>query len=155
MKSNLTPKLLVSALALGSIASAQPSLPASWNSTLSSGTYVILAPQLTDSANVLSADQKKGILDALSRDSQGAIARRYPNAKFVTDPATPNVIKVTPSLTAPTALVPWGKVGTRLDVQLPDGNTVALVDSFSVMTLWQQSWNAANYAFDRLAKQMP
>lgn len=159
MKTNRTLPLLAALLSAGALAQTPATsnqLPADWNNAaLASASYVILEPRIDGNANVLSADQQTGILAAMKRDSAGAIKRHYPNAQIVSDPNTPGAIKVTPTLTAPNALVPWAKVSARLDFQFPSGQTVAMVNTFGIMTLAQQSWNAANYAFDQLAQKLP
>ena len=148
---------LATALALPALAAAQtPALPAGWsNAALAGATYVILDPRIEGNPGLLNAEQQAGILKAMRTDSAGAIARHYPNARFVTDAATPGVVKVSPVLVTPSALVPWAKLSARMDLQLPDGNTVSLNESFGMLTLWQQGAQAANYAYDRLAQRLP
>ena len=156
MKRN--PVLTLTALAaLSAPAFAQtPAVPAAWNAAaLSSATYVILDPKIEGNANLISGDQQAGVLAAMKRDSAGAIVRHYPNAKIASDLNTPNAIKVTPIISAPSSLVPWAKMSAKMNLQLPDGNQVSLVEDFSVLMLWQQQSNAANFAFDQLAKKMP
>lgn len=137
-------------------APAPAALPASWNNAaLSSATYVVLDAQVQGNPNLVNQEQMNSILAAMKRDGAGALQRHYPNAKIATDPNTPGAVVVQPILTMPGALVPWEKLTVRLDLQLPDGGRVALVDSFGLLTLWQQSWNAANYAADQLVAKMP
>lgn len=148
--------LFMTTLTTTALAQAPAPIPASWsNTTLATATYVILEPKLEGNTKLISQEQQIGILKAMKTDSAGAIKRRYPAAQFATDPGLSGVIRVTPSLVAPSALVPWAKLNARLDLDLPDGNRVSLLDSFSVLTLWQQGWNAANYAYDRLAQRLP
>lgn len=135
---------------------AAPQLPASWtNANLSTATYVVLDGQIEGNANVISAEQQKGVLEALKRDSAGAIKRHYPGATIATDPNTPNAIKVTPVLSAPSALVPWAKMDAKLKLQLADGNQVALVNTFSVFELYQHRAEATNYAYDQVVLKLP
>lgn len=146
--------LTLTALTLASPALAQ-TLPGSWNaSTLSTATYVVLDARVVGNTALVSQQQMNDILAAIKRDSAGAIQRKYPNAKIATDPSTPNAIRVQPTFTAPSALVPWAKMGLRYDLALPDGN-VALNDTFSVMEVYRHSWNAMNYVGDRLIAKMP
>ncbi len=148
---------LTAALVPTAFAAAQaPALPAGWtNAALAGATYVILDPRIEGNPGLLSAEQQAGILKAMRTDSAGAISRHYPNAKFVTDPATPGAVKVSPVLVTPGALVPWAKLSARLDLQLADGSPVSLNESFGLLTLWQQGPQAANYAYDRIAQRLP
>lgn len=134
-----------------------PGAPAAaeWNNpALSSASYAISEPVWEGSTSLVSAEQRAGIVTALRHDSEGALKRRYPQAKFV--PAgTPGAIKVTPAIVAPTALVPWAKMTVRLDLDLPSGNRASLSENFGLLTLWQQGAEAANYAFDQLAQRLP
>ncbi|AFD25615.1 hypothetical protein DGo_CA1688 [Deinococcus gobiensis I-0] len=116
---------------------------------------MILDPRIEGNPGLLNAEQQAGILKAMRTDSAGAISRHYPNAKFVTDPATPGAVKVSPVLVTPGALVPWAKLSARLDLQLADGSPVSLNESFGLLTLWQQGPQAANYAYDRIAQRLP
>lgn len=146
--------LSLTGLTLLSPALAQ-ALPASWNaSALSTSTYVVLDAKVIGNTALVSQDQMNSILAAIKRDSAGAIKRKYPNAKIANDIATPNAILVQPTLTAPSALVPWAKMSLRYDLTLPDGS-VALVDNFSVMEVYRHSWNAMNYVGDRMIGRMP
>lgn len=146
------PLLTLAALSLLTPALAQP---ASWNNaTLSTATYFVMDAKVVGNANLVSQDQMTSILAAIKRDSAGAIQRKYPNAKIAADPNAPGVIKVQPTFTAPSALVPWAKMNLRYDLALPDGN-VALTKDFSVWEVYQHSWNAVNYAGDSVISQMP
>ena len=128
---------------------------AEWTAqALGNASYAISEPVWEGSTSLVSAEQRAGIVAALRRDSEGALKRRYPQATFV--PAgTPGAVKVTPAIVAPGALVPWAKMTVRLDVELPSGNRASLGESFGLLTLWQQGAEAANYAFDQLARQLP
>ena len=134
-----------------------PGAPAAaeWNNqTLSSASYAIGEPVWEGSTSLVSTEQRAGIVTALRHDSEGALKRRYPQAKFV--PAgTPGAVQVTPAIVAPGALVPWAKMTVRLDLELPGGARTSLSESFGLLTLWQQGAEAANYAFDVLAKRLP
>ena len=80
-----------------------PGLPASglpgsglWtHAGLQAATYVVLAPSLEGTPSALSPDQQKSVLSAMQRDLQGAMLRRYPGAKFVTDASTPKLSLMT------------------------------------------------------------
>ena len=135
----------------------KPGVPsaAEWNpQTLGSASYAIAEPVWEGSAALVSAEQRSGIVSALRRDSEGALKRRYPQATFV-PVGTPGAVRVTPAIVAPSALVPWAKLTVRLDLDLPSGNKASLSESFGLLTLWQQGAEAANYAFDVLAKRLP
>ncbi|WP_291425191.1 hypothetical protein [Deinococcus sp.] len=144
----------LSALVLGAASAQNP--PAFWNTaSLSGATYAVLDPKVEGNPNIVSKQQLDGIVAALRRDSAGAIKRRYPNAVIATDVNAPNTIKVTPVLTTPAALAPWAKMNVRMELQFPDSNRVVVGDNFSVLTLWQQGANAANYAYDQLTRKLP
>ena len=132
------------------------SVPVNWNgSSLSSATYVILDPQIQGNPNAVSAQQRQGVLEAMKRDSAGAIKRRYPNAVIATDPATPGAVQVRPVLVTPSVLAPWNKLTAQLEFRLPAGNNVILKQDFGVLTLWQKQAEAANYMYDVLAQRLP
>lgn len=123
-------------------------------SSLTAASYAIQEPVWEGSTSLVSAEQRQGIVDALKRDSAGAIKRRYPNAQIVAS-TTPGAIKVTPGLVAPTALVPWAKLTARLSFELPSGQKMQLEEAFGLLNLWQKGAEAANFAFDQLAKRLP
>lgn len=132
------------------------SVPVNWNgSSLSSATYVILDPQIQGNPNAVSAQQRQGVLEAMKRDSAGAIKRRYPNAVIATDPATPGAVQVRPVLVTPSVLAPWNKLTAQLEFRLPAGNNVIVKQDFGVLTLWQKQAEAANYMYDVLAQRLP
>lgn len=132
------------------------SVPVNWNgSSLSSATYVILDPQIQGNPNAVSAQQRQGVLEAMKRDSAGAIKRRYPNAVIATDPSTPGAVQVRPVLVTPSVLAPWNKLTAQLEFRLPAGNNVILKQDFGVLTLWQKQAEAANYMYDVLAQRLP
>ncbi|GGR55290.1 hypothetical protein GCM10008959_16120 [Deinococcus seoulensis] len=136
-------------------ASAQ-AVPANWNSAaLASSTFVILDPQIQGNPNVVSAQQRQGVLEAMKRDSAGAIKRRYPNAVIAADPATPGAVQVRPVLVTPSVLAPWNKLTAQLEFRMPAGNNVILKQDFGVLTLWQKQAEAANYMYDVLAQRLP
>lgn len=135
-----------------------PTQPAGtiWSaSTLSSAKYVILDPRIEGNPNIVSGEQRAGILAAMRRDSAGAIKRRYPNATIVTDVQAPGVVRVTPVLVTPRALMPWAKLTARLQFDLGAGQRVTLDDQFGLLTLWQQQADAANYLYNELVKKLP
>lgn len=144
--------------ALGAASAGVPAAPpsSSWSAgALGGATYVILDPRIEGNPNLLNPEQRAGILGAMRRDSGSAIKRRYPGATVVTDAGTPGAIRVTPVLVAPGALVPWAKLGARLDFDLPGGERVSLNDSFGLLTLWQQQAQAANYVYNQLVQRLP
>ncbi|GHG14639.1 hypothetical protein [Deinococcus indicus] len=144
--------LLAAALPVGNAQAG----PAGWNgAALSSATYVILAPQIQGNPNAVSAQQRQGVLEAMQRDSAGAIKRRYPNAVIATDPATPGAVQVRPVLVTPSVLAPWNKLTAQLEFRLPAGNNVIVKQDFGVLTLWQKQAEAANYMYDVLAQRLP
>ncbi|MBB5233150.1 hypothetical protein [Deinococcus budaensis] len=129
---------------------------AAWNAqTLANAKYVILPARIEGNANLVSAEQRAGILGAMQRDSGGAIKRRYPGATILTDPQTPGAIRVTPILVAPGALLPWAKLTARLHFDLAGGQRVSVQDQFGLITLWQHQAEAANYLYNELAKKLP
>jgi hypothetical protein len=119
---------------------------------MASGTYLILAPRLEGKATLLGADQQKGILDAMARDSRGAILRRYPQARFATDPATPGAIQVQPVLVMPGWLLPWASMSARLEFAR-GASRLVLAENFSVGTVFSKQSEAANYVFDAVMKK--
>lgn len=152
-----TALLTLTATAVATTALAQaPATPPSWNNaTLSKASYVIMEPVIEGNAGgMVNAEQMAQIVTALKHDSAGAIMRHYPSAQIVTDVNTPGAIKVTPTFVTPSALAPWAKLTATMTLDLPDGR-VQLVDTFSVLTLWQQGWNVVNYAADKLVAKMP
>lgn len=157
MNRRLTAPLLLSVAALAFPAQAgAPSAASTWSAAvLANAKYVILAPRIEGNPNLVTGEQRAAILDAMKRDSAGAIKRRYPNATIVTDPQTPDAVKVTPVLTAPKALVPWAKLTAHLYFDLGEGQRVAVNDQFGLLTLWQHQGDAANYVYDRLAGKLP
>lgn len=154
-----SPRILLPAallLAAGLQMGGAQSVPVNWNgSSLSSATYVILDPQIQGNPNAVSAQQRRGVLEAMKRDSAGAIKRRYPNAVIATDPATPGAVQVRPVLVTPSVLAPWNKLTAQLEFRLPAGNNVIVKQDFGVLTLWQKQAEAANYMYDVLAQRLP
>lgn len=113
-----------------------------------------MEPVWQGNPNLVSAEQRAGIVTALKNDAAGAIKRRYPAATIV-NADTPGAIKVTPTLQAPGALMPWAKLGLSLSFELPGGAKQTLNESFGLLTLWQQGPEAANYAYDQMVKRLP
>lgn len=154
-----SPRILLPAallLAAGLQVGGAQSVPVNWNgSSLSSATYVILDPQIQGNPNAVSAQQRQGVLEAMKRDSAGAIKRRYPNAVIATDSATPGAVQVRPVLVTPSVLAPWNKLTAQLEFRMPAGNNVILKQDFGVLTLWQKQSEAANYMYDVLAQRLP
>ena len=139
-----------------------PGLPASNLSTsrlwtragLQAATYVVLAPSLEGNPAALSADQQKSVLSAMQRDLQGAMLRRYPGAKFVTDAATSGVISLRPVLVVPASLLPWNHFQARVELSHSAGQAV-IRDNFGVLEVYGHQSDAANYLFDQLVKKLP
>ncbi len=129
--------------------------PAAWtNADLQAATYVVLAPSLEGNPGALSADQQKSVLVAMQHDLQGAILRKYPTAKFVTDASTPGAISLRPVLTVPGSLLPWNSFQARVELSQNGGNAV-IKDNFGVLEVYQHQADAANYLFDRLVSKLP
>lgn len=153
-----SPRILLPAallLAAGLQVGGAQSVPVNWGSSLSSATYVILDPQIQGNPNAVSAQQRQGVLEAMKRDSAGAIKRRYPKAVIATDPATPGAVQVRPVLVTPSVLAPWNKLTAQLEFRMPAGNNMILKQDFGVLTLWQKQSEAANYMYDVLAQRLP
>ncbi|WP_291432354.1 hypothetical protein [Deinococcus sp.] len=130
--------------------------PASWSrAALSSATFVILDPQIQGNPSAVSAQQRQGVLEAMKRDSAGAIKRRYPNAVIATGPTAPGAVQVKPVLVTPSVLAPWNTLTAQLEFRMPAGNNVILKQDFGVLTLWQKQAEAANYMYDVLAQRLP
>lgn len=135
--------------------SASAQAAAGWTqANLQSGTYVVLPPTIEGNVNLLGADQKQMVVTALQHDLQGAIQRKYPNAKFVTDPATPGVITLRPSATMPGALVPWESFQVRVDLKRAQ-NSAVLQDRFGVWDVYTHRADAFNYIYDKLVAKLP
>ncbi|MFC4427517.1 hypothetical protein [Deinococcus navajonensis] len=150
------PSLTILALTVAVSASAQQNVPASWNAQrLSAATYVILDPEIQGNPNLITGEQRAGVLRAMRKDSGDAIKRRYPNATITTDASAPNVIRVSPVLVAPAALLPWSKLTARLTFALPEGSRVVMNEQHTLLTVWQHQTDAANFVFDRLAQKLP
>ncbi|WP_310584383.1 hypothetical protein [Deinococcus sp.] len=134
-----------------------PSLSASslWSRAgLQAATYVVLAPSLEGNPAALSADQQKSVLSAMQRDLQGAMLRRYPGAKFVTDAGATGVISLRPVLVVPTSLLPWNYFQARVELSHSAGQAV-IRDNFGVLEVYGHQSDAANYLFDQLVKKLP
>lgn len=121
---------------------------------LQAATYVVLAPSLEGTPSALSADQQKSVLSAMQRDLQGAIQRKYPAAKFVTDASTPGVISLRPVLVVPASLLPWNSFQARVELNR-SGSSAVIRDNFGVLEVYGHQSDAANYLFDKLANKLP
>lgn len=129
--------------------------PGAWtNASLNAATFVVLAASMDGEPDTFSADQQRILLTAMQHDLQGAVTRKYPAAKFVTDPNTPGAIVMHPVLTVPVALVPWNSFQARVEIRQNGGNAV-LKDTFGVLELYQHQADAANYVFDKLVAKLP
>lgn len=160
LKPTLTksPLAFLAAVTLGVAltAGAQQGLPVNWTAQrLSTATYVILAPEIRGNPNLISPEQRAGVLRAMRKDSGDAIKRHYPGATITTDTSAQNVIRVSPALVAPGVLLPWAKLTARLTFALPEGSRVVVNEQHALLTVWQHQTDAANFVFDRLAQQLP
>ncbi|ALW89524.1 hypothetical protein GCM10008956_16580 [Deinococcus arenae] len=144
--------LAVPMLALG-VAAAQPA-PTLSPQRMATATYVILDPVIEGNQNLVNADQRRSILEAMKRDSGGALKRRYPQATIAAGP-TANAIQVRPVFVAPSALVPWNKLGARLELQMPEGQKYSVSDSFGISVLLRYRAEFVNYMYDQLATRLP
>ena len=151
MNAHLTRTALLAPLLLGS-ASAQAPSPSAGQ--LRAATYVILDPVIEGNQNLVSAEQRQSILAAMRRDSAGALKRRYPQATIAAAPSA-NAIQVRPVFVAPKALVPWNKLGARLEFQLPQGQKYVLSDTFGISVLLRYRAEFVNYMYDQLAARLP
>jgi hypothetical protein len=156
MKTPILSRTLLAALTLGTASAVTPVTAPTWtNAGLSSATYVILEPRVEGNINLVGVDQRRSILEAMKRDSAGAISRRYPAAKMATDAATPGAIRVTPTFIAPRSLVPWAKLGGRLDFELPGGQKMSAREDFGISILVQKRSEFVNFMYDTVAKKLP
>ena len=152
------PRLLILVPLLGGAALARgpAPLPSGWtHEAMAQATYLILPPQVQGNQNLISAEQRQGVLRALRKDSGDAILRRYPKGRVIHEGAATGAVRVTPVLTSPAALVPWAKLSVSLTFDLPDGGQMVMNEPFGLMTLVQRGPDAANYAFDQIARRLP
>lgn len=169
MNKTLPLTLTLLALSLPAMAQTTPAQPAStqaspaqataaqpaWTqASLQAATYTVLPPTLEGHPEALNADQQKSVLTAMQHDLQGAVTRKYPNAKFVTDANTPGVIKLHPVLVVPATLAFWNSFQARVELAQSGGNAV-VQDSFGVLDVFSHGANAANYLFDKLIAKLP
>ena len=115
---------------------------------------MVLAPSLEGTPSALSPDQQKSVLSAMQRDLQGAMLRRYPGAKFVTDASMPGVISLRPVLVVPASLLPWNSFQARVELNR-SGSSAVIRDNFGVLEVYGHQSDAANYLFDKLANKLP
>ncbi len=120
--------------------------------SLKAATYVVLPPTLDGNLGLLSPDQQTSVLAAMGRDLQGAMLRKYPAARFVTDAATPGVIALHPVLTVPGSF--FGSFQAKLELSQKGSNAV-VQSTFGVLEVYAHQADAANYVFDRLAVKLP
>ena len=66
-----------------------------------------------------------------------------------------NAIQVRPVFVAPSALVPWNKLGARLELQMPEGQKYSVSDSFGISVLLRYRAEFVNYMYDQLATRLP
>lgn len=128
--------------------------PAWTRASLQAATYMVLAPSLEGHPEALKPDQQKSVLTAMQHDLQGAVTRKYPNAKFVTDANTPGVIKLRPVLVVPATLGFFDRFQARVEFAQSGGNAV-VQDNFGVFDVFTHGANAANYLFDKLVGKLP
>lgn len=155
MKARLSRTLMVVVLLTVSSLSSAAKWPKLWAETLPTGTYLVLKPKMEGNIGFIKKKDLPVILKALRGDSQRAIQKRYPKAKFVTDAQTPNVIKVLPVMHIPQAFTPWSKVKVGLHLQLASGKRARVTQSLNIVTVANQGPEAANYAFEQVAKKLP
>ncbi|GAA3999663.1 hypothetical protein GCM10022631_08220 [Deinococcus rubellus] len=122
---------------------------------LQAATYVILPPVVQGNASLIGSSDMQSVLGAMARDSQGAIHRRYPGAHFTDDANAPGVIRVTPQMLAPSALVPWANIGASWVFQAQGAPDLVLQQNFSLWTVYLHRAEAANFVFDQLAQRLP
>jgi len=122
---------------------------------LQTATYVILPPVVQGNASLIGGSDMQAVLGAMSRDSRGALHRRYPGAHFTTDANMPGVVRVTPQMQAPGALVPWANIGARWVFQAQGAPDLVLQQNFSLWTVYLHRAEAANFVFDQLAQRLP
>ncbi|WP_161881607.1 hypothetical protein [Deinococcus alpinitundrae] len=122
---------------------------------LQTATYIILPPVVQGNASLIGGSDMQSVLGAMSRDSQGALHRRYPGAHFTTDASMPGVVRVTPQMQAPSALVPWANIGARWVFQAQGAPDLVLQQNFSLWTVYLHRAEAANFVFDQLAQRLP
>ncbi|GGR88907.1 hypothetical protein [Deinococcus sedimenti] len=121
---------------------------------LATATYVILDPVIEGNQNLVNAEQRQSILAAMRRDSGGALKRRYPQATIAAAPSA-TAIQVRPVFIAPNALVPWNKLGARLELQTPQGQKLTVSDTFGISVLLRYRAEFVNYMYDQLATRLP
>ncbi len=115
-----------------------------------------MPPQVQGNTNIVSADQLKEIVAAMSRDSINALKRRYPAAQVSQDVNAANVVRVTPVMVAPNALVPWASVQGQLILQdSVTGQQLVSRGSYGLLDVYNHRADAANYVFDQLVQQLP
>lgn len=123
---------------------------------LQGATYVIMPPQVLGNTNLVNGDQLKEIIGAMSRDSAGALKRRYTGAQFGQDANAAGVIRVTPVMVAPNALVPWATIQGQLILQdSTTGQQLVSKGSYGLLAVYNHRADAANFVFDQLVQQLP
>lgn len=133
----------------------QPAQPLN-RDRLQGATYVIMPPVVQGNTGLVNADQLKEIIGAMSRDSANALKRRYAAAQFTQDVNAPNVIRVTPIMVAPNALVPWATLQGQLILQdSATGQQLVSKGSYGLLTVYNHRADAANFVFDQLTQQLP
>lgn len=124
-------------------------------SSMSSARYIILPPRIEGNPDGITAHQRKVVLRSMRHDLAGSLKRRYPEAIVVTAPEGHDVVRVTPVITTPKVLLPWGQLGLKLIFERKSGEQLLLKKQFSLLSLWNQQDDAATYAYDKLIKQLP
>lgn len=139
---------------LGGVGQANAS-SATWSNVhLSQAQYVVTAAKVHGSPSSVSNEQIKSVVRAMKNDAAGALKRRYPKATIL-NTTTSQAIVVTPALFVPSGLWPWSTVELHMTFRMPTGKQYRLRQKFGVLELWNHSYNAANFAFDELAKRLP
>jgi hypothetical protein len=128
---------------------------APWGQTdLQAATYVLLAPGIDGDVKRLNPDEQKMVIGIMQQGLQAAVQKKYPAARFVSDPATPGVIALHPVLTVPQNLSFSSQFQAR--VELSQGGQNAVVqDTFSVLELYFHQKSAGDFVFGRLANKLP
>lgn len=122
---------------------------------LQNGLYAVLPPVIQGNPNLVSGSDMASIVASMVRDSQGAIKRHYPAANFTSDTNAAGVIRVTPQMVTPSALVPWANIGAAWVIQSAGNPDLVLKQDFSLWAVYLHRADAANFVFDQLAQRLP
>ena len=136
------------------VAQAATMQPTWTKAELQGATYMVLTASMDGEPDTFSADQQRTLLTAMEHDLQGAVMRKYPAARFVTDPSIPGVITLRPVLTVPAALVLSNSVQVRVEMRQNEGSMI-LKDNFGMLELYLHQTEVANYIFDKMVSDLP